>query len=120
MQPHLMQYETMRSALQQMLASHKLPIDELILICGYRHLGPEGEFTAAQLAMRRGHPGAAGALVWAVLLNGGTPERRQVLLNALGVDPQDVLDALSQPPWTRWLITREMRAGIASQLPALG
>lgn len=86
------QYQAIRAFLHTVVDSD-LSMDAKTRICAARHPGPQGE-TAAQLAMRRGHPVGAGIMLIAILETFIDWEDKVHLLSHLGVSIPDVLSGI--------------------------
>ncbi|MBC7604072.1 MAG: hypothetical protein H7255_15610 [Ramlibacter sp.] len=71
----------------------RLPSAYVAAICGFQH-GNDSSLTAAQAAMARKNPGVAAVHVLAVLRCGRPPSEIALLLESLGVNIPQVLDAL--------------------------
>jgi hypothetical protein len=104
------QFEAMGAYLEEILQSI-LPGEHQDALCVSMHTGPRGEMSAARLALETGSPGAAAAIVLAVLESGKGPDAIQRIVSRLGVSPQDVMGALragafERQPWCRGAIMR--------------
>lgn len=92
----VLQYETMQAVMTEIVRSPALSdAEKESLVSAYG--GPHGrEECGAPLALQSGNPGAAAAMLLAVLEAAPTPALKTKLMAALGVTPAEVLPQLSQ------------------------
>lgn len=90
------QYDAMHAYLKEIVNSQALSdAEKESLVSAYG--GPAGqELPAAKLALNSGNPGAAAAMLLAILESSVPPALRTRLLEALGVKTDEVLSSLSQ------------------------
>lgn len=102
------QYQSIRRFLHAVVDSG-LSMNDKTRICASRHPGPDGE-TAAQLAMRRGHPAGAGIMIVAILETFIDWEDKADLLDRLGVSMPDVLSGIDRSSMR--LLGNRIREGV--------
>ena len=107
----LAEYDVMEAYLGEILDS-TLPLEFVLDLCGRTCDGPQGEATAARLAMQAGHPAAAGVLQRAVKNCRRDDSEKAQLQAELGVSTVEVGRALRQAPWNRLTWIHELAAEI--------